>query len=473
MNKTSTNARRLFGPSVDTAKGLIVVLQKLSCALQKGGETGETLELANSADYELTLGNDSDETFSLANGLEATDGWALIAGYGDHPHPGLKDQGKPVIQRFNRQIADSLVASLNSGIGRIRRAIIGLPVFNGHPDSKDYGNLFPDKRVHGTFANFEARENGFYGKPVLTTLGGRIVEDGKDSLSPLWDCQKIGETADGKAIVAPFRLKSVGLVESGNIPGPSLMNSAPKTSITSPMNPKELLIQLLVALGYEAPNGISDDDLTSLAQQAVRECSDDGDETANADISELKKQHKTIAAQRRALLTERKTLANAKTTLETQTVTLSNAKTALEGEKVTLANARTTAEQERDTLKTSLAAERKEHSMLLVNAAVAEGRIPASQRDAEVVTLCNASDFPAALATLAAKKKTVKTTSVTTHLSAGRAEGGDRMGKIIELVNIRMEKKGEDYTTAYIAVQNDKENAALFAQMKKPEQGAS
>jgi hypothetical protein len=471
MNKTSTNARRLFGPSVDTARGLIVVLQKLSCALQKGGKTSETLELANSADYELMLGDQSDETFSLANGLEAADGWALIARYGDHPHPGLKDQKKPIIQRFNQEIAGQLVANFKQGMGRIRRAVVGLPIFNGHPDVKGYETMFPDKRVYGTFADLEARSDGFYGKPILTNDGSRLVEDGKDRLSPTWLGQKIGETRDGVTIVAPFRLKSVGLVELGNIPGPSLMNSAPKTSTTSPMNPKELLIQLLVALGYEAPNGISDDDLTSLAQQAVRECAED--ETANADISELKKQHKTIAAQRRVLIADRKTLANAKTTLETETVTLSNAKTALEGEKVTLTNAKTVAEQERDTLKTNFAAERKERCMLLVNTAVAEGRIPAAQRDAEVVTLCNASDFPAALATLAAKKKTIKTASVTAHLSAGRAEGGDRMGKIIELVNIRMAKNGEDYTTAYIAVQTDKENAALFAQMKKPEQAVN
>jgi len=335
----------------------------------------------------------------LANLAEdLVDGWALIARYGDHPHPGPPGAGTPMLQRFTRADAETLVANFNAGANRIRRAVVGIPIYDGHPDADGFEALFPDTRPHGTFAELAARDDGLYGRPVLTSTGGRLVEDGKDRLSPLWQCEATGEMRDGRRIVRPTRLRSVGLVARGNIPGPSLLNAAlPSPGPAGPgfpPNMKTKLIELLGLLGVAAAADADDAALGNAVDQGLTAAT----------------QHQT-----------------------------------------NLANTRT-----------ALAAERRERATLVVNAAWAAGRLPATERDATIVALCNAGDFAAEAARLAARPKLLKTESAADGLGRQRGTDAPKAQRVLDLVNARMAAGKESYEAAYAAVMGTAEYRALM-----------
>lgn len=422
-----------------------------------------TFILSNSAEFALEGQAIEADEYSLANSLAMADGWALLAKFGDWPNRGVDGKRKPVIQRFTRRAAEAIVSNFRSISGRIRRAIVGNPIYNGHPDSPEYGHLWPDKSSHGSVADMEVRENGLWIKPVLTLTGSRLVEDGKDRLSARWNVRNTGEEENGIPIAEPFQLLSVGLVPVGNIPGPSLVNA--KT--IPPMNAhRDLLIQLLAKLGYSVTAGASDEELTAAVQAAMKDAEEDAAE--NAVIIQLPAADRPLPKRFKALKVDHKTITAAKTVLEGEKTTLSNARVAIEGEKTTLENAKVVTEKERDALKGQLAAERKERAMLVANAAVTEGRIKGADRDGLVTSLCNAADFAAETAKLPDKGAALKTASVAAGLGASKGATESAGSKIQELVNARM-AQGETYLMAFSAVQSNPQNAALFAGMKGPE----
>ncbi len=423
--------------------------------------------LANTADLEIQIEGASPE-FSLANDLvDASDGYAQIAKYGEHPHPGNPGSGQPLIQRFTKADAETIVANFKSVIGRIKRAIVGLPIYKGHPDHPGLANLFPDKTVYGTWADLQAREDGLFGKPVLTADGADVVKGGNDRLSPYWKCRQVGVANDGKtAVVAPFELTSVGLVVKGNIDGPSLMNAQmPGTDASASMNNmKDMLTKLLGAMGYDVPANASDTDFATLVQSACTDCAMDGDddETANADLAEVKKGTKTIAGQRKALANVAKDLRSKITAAEAAKGELANSaqteKTKLEQD---LANART-----------AFQAERKARATSLVNAAFSEGRILEPECAGYIDTLANAQDFDAEARKLASRPRVLKTASHLGDLSADKGAGVGRAQKILDLVNAKMadaEKAGAPitYDLAWEQVQRDPNNKPLFEQPGK------
>ena len=396
-----------------------------------------------------------DESFELCNiTAQGEDGWALIARYGDVNHTGPVGKNTPVVQRFQRADADAIVEDFKRGAGRIRRAVVGVPLLNGHPDAMGLEHIFSDKTVYGAFSTIEARDDGLYGRPVVTNTGGRLIEDGKDRLSPNWDCIAGGTHANGRAILRPFRLKSVGLVRSSAIPNPSLLNSAPPTP---PM--KTSLLKLLAALGFAVPADSSDEQIVTLTNSATADC--------EALPPELRAKAPTVAKAAIALHAELGTVTGRLTALDAENVTLVNSKTQLEGEKATLATGKATAEAEATALKTKLDASRKEASTFLVNCAVEDGRVSAAQRDATVTTLVNAADFAAEVGKLGALPRKLKTTSGLGNLK--QAASGGAPSAIIELVNARMEKTGEDYSTAFANIQGSPEGAELFGTLKSPE----
>jgi hypothetical protein len=71
------------------------------------------------------------------------DGWALIAPFGEHPKTRfVKKNGamqrEHFIQVLDHQSADQLLSRENSLFRRIRRAVVGIPVYKGHPDLGDF-----------------------------------------------------------------------------------------------------------------------------------------------------------------------------------------------------------------------------------------------------------------------------------------------------------------------------------------------
>jgi Mu-like prophage I protein len=282
----------------------------------------------------------------------------------------------------------------------------------------------------------EVTEKGLRFKPVLTEQGAGDVHDGWDEFSPYWLLNKAGEEG-GATIARPFLLKSIGLVPRGNIPGLSLVNAASDDGelLSSQSHMNKHVIKLLAAMGISVAADANDETIAQAVDSACPTIA-----AANAAVPQLA------------------TLKTAKETLDGKVIALETDKAKLEGEKLALANSVKTAE---DLFK----AERKERSMLLVNAAVTEGRVPAAERDSTVLALVNSADFTAEADKLAKRQKGLVTTSRATRLGEDRASDGS----VLALVNVRMKESSEDYETAYAAVQQDPKNAALFKKMKTPE----
>lgn len=180
---------------------------------------------------------DCSDLVGVCNEMAVDDaGWTVIP-YGIHPH----SMG---MQQFGREEATKIVGYFRGTWNRIKRAITGLPVFNGHPDLPSMANQYPDKTEYGQLADMEIRPNGLAIKMVLSSAGAKLVQMGKKFISPHWLANETGQTADGKRIFSPVFMKSIGLTDTPNIPNPtSLLNSAVAESSKN-MN-KEILIKLL------------------------------------------------------------------------------------------------------------------------------------------------------------------------------------------------------------------------------------
>jgi hypothetical protein len=196
--------------------------------------------------------------FSNAVELAADNGWTLIP-YGEWPHA----EG---IQVFGQKQAEQIVQNFKSGWARFKRAVVGLPVFKGHPDLADtfkaeiarekdplrrqqltqkmqsFANAYPDKTEYGQVADMEVRDNGLAIRQVLSEAGAALVNAGLKFISPHWGAMPIGER-DGKTLWAPRDIRSVGLTSFPNIPNKSLVNTA-HAETSKPMN-REKLIKLL------------------------------------------------------------------------------------------------------------------------------------------------------------------------------------------------------------------------------------
>lgn len=209
-----------------------------------------------------SLANEGQANYSLcgfANAVEmATDGWTVIP-FGEWPH----SEG---IQIFGKEQATTIVDNFKSGWARFKRAVIGLPVFKGHPDIADtfkpeiaresnphkkqslilkmqsFANAYPDKAEYGQIADMEVRPEGLAIKQVLSQAGAALVNSGLKFISPHWGAMPIGER-NGKTLWAPRDIRSVGLTAHPNIPNKSLVNTA-EAETSKNMN-REKLIQIL------------------------------------------------------------------------------------------------------------------------------------------------------------------------------------------------------------------------------------
>jgi hypothetical protein len=176
----------------------------------------------------------STHIFGLPNSVDSvTDehGWTVIP-FGMWPHTAG-------YQRFGQKEAEAIVSAFKSGWQKLKRVIVGLPVFKGHPDNPEMANQYPDKSEYGSVADMEVRDDGLAIKHVLNGKGASLVANGTDRISPNWFVDDTGERKNGRPIYAPTSIKSVGLVKKPNIPNLSLVNSKENDSM------KDLLIKLL------------------------------------------------------------------------------------------------------------------------------------------------------------------------------------------------------------------------------------
>lgn len=395
------------------------------------------------------LANEGDPTHqarisALANGAMDDAGWFVIP-YGDSRHSGkegrigserertpeqIEAERSGVIQRLTREDAVALVNDFKSTWTRIKRAVVGLPVYKGHPDAKRFEKRFPDKTPRGTIADMEAREEGLAIRPVLTGQGADDVDAGWNQPSPYWLLRPTGEEDEGgRPVLAPFKLLSLGLVPRGNIEGLSLVNAAePEPTIM-----KDKLRKFLQSIGLSGVIIPAEDaDETALANSL---------DSAETVIAALKTEH---AAR------------------QTQIDTLTADKTRLESEKVALANS---AESAESTLKTVRAAAAK----LVVAGAVKAGKISAADATKQETALANSADFEGDAAKIDALAPKLRTSSVLGNLGQTGKEAQSRQTQILALVNAHMEETKSDYTAAYQAVAANPQHAALFGAQKKAE----
>ena len=403
--------------------------------------------------------SESAQLLGLANELTIeADGWAIIP-FGDSAHSGrdgrmlanAAEKPQPVIQRFDRAAAEAVVGDFKSTWSRIKRAVVGLPIFKGHPDAPRFAARFPDRMPRGTIADMEVRDRGLAIKPVLTGEGAAEVEAGWSAFSPYWPSRLVGEE-NGTRIFSTFKLISIGLLPPGreNIAGLSLANAVEPDSDPASVTMKDKLKKFLQSIGVSTPDQA---DETALAN---------GLDSASTAIESLKTDKAAAETKLVTLTAQLSTLGAERDTA----VALANAKA---GEITILANAKETAE-------TALKAERTARAKLVVLDAVKTGRVVAAELEAETLALANAADFAAAATALETRAPKLHTQSALGRLAAEGNNGKSRTEQVIHLVNERMESDpaikslplSQRYDAAFSAVEADPQNAALFAAMQKP-----
>ncbi len=202
----------------------------------------KSIALANAADpAELVLDN--------AAALD-DDGWALIAPFGRHPKTRVfTDAGQVKEQQFiqvlDNESADAMVGKENSFFSKLKRALVGIPVFKGHGDLKDHDPkaLGNEQKIKlGVVDQIRKSERGIEAHFALDNDGAAAVAAGWKLPSALWLVLPIGNEvqANGQnAILArPFKLISVALTQFPNIPGvESLANQAGPGPTVKPAGP--------------------------------------------------------------------------------------------------------------------------------------------------------------------------------------------------------------------------------------------
>ena len=134
------------------------------------------------------------------------DGWALIAPFGEHPKTRFVKKNGAVhrenfIQVLDEQSAGQLLARENSLFRRIRRAVIGIPVYKGHPDLGDYspetgGGAGERKEIIGTIDKIRKSARGLEAHFILTPAGAdAVAREGCKYPSALWYVQPVGGAA--------------------------------------------------------------------------------------------------------------------------------------------------------------------------------------------------------------------------------------------------------------------------------------
>ena len=345
------------------------------------------------------------------------EGWALIAPFGEHPKTRYVKKNGTVhrenfIQVLDEQSAEQLLARENSLFRRIRRAMVGIPVYKGHPDLGDYA---PEsgggqkKEIIGAIDKIRKTARGLEAHFILTPAGAEAVErQGHKYPSALWYVQPVGRR--GEAVLArPFKLLSAGLTAHPNISGvESLANArhaGPTQEHTTPEEPEMKLIA-----GWLLANGVTLANADSPAETQILEA--------------LEKLHATAAGEAAALGNENTELKSKISDLETSAAALEN---------------------ENGALKTRAAAERKGRAAAVADLAIARGKLAVAERPARLEALENTGDFERDSAALLGSAARFKTTgsAESGKILANHGAAGDAREEYCAAVERHMKETGE------------------------------
>lgn len=371
--------------------------------------------------------NEGVELAGLANELVVQpDGWAMLSPYGDFPNTAwrksLTGQIERIegIQRVTKESAQEMVNEFNSWLGKAQRFVRGRRLYVGHPDVVPMANQYPDKTSKGVFTDLEAREDGFYGRLVLTDEGADLVEGKKYvALSPYWSANEMAQE-DGKSIFSPAIFRSAGLTNRPNLPVRHLMNEQNNTM------DKTKIIAWLVSQGVQIANEATDEQVF----------------TALTTLGE------TIKGQKTALANEQSKVA----VLEPKVTSLQADVTKVTGE--------------RDTAQQAFANERKARRDALIDQAVKDGRVLEADRAGWQQKLDG--DFANESQALAKATQAIKTQSSIGDIGGRKvnlANEQDRQAALQAEINARV-AKGMTYDAAWADVKRT--CPALFEAMTSP-----
>jgi hypothetical protein len=372
------------------------------------------------------LANDQVIEIAIANGAAEmadpdAEGWTLLAKYGDWPHV------SGVVQRLNKSAAESLANSLSGAMARVKRFFTGaspaIPVYHGHPDDPFFASHgHEDRNAYAKVTELKPGQDGIYGRIDWTEAGQALRREvGKLFFSPRWSVLPTGD----KKILTPTTFLSFGLTPTPNIPG-APANSLPVTETkteTTVMNETQLNL-LRAALKLDA----------------------------SADASAIfAKANAVIAAHGK---------------LETD---LSNANTSLADTE----KARKAAVDRAD-------AERKKLATIHVDQAIANGRVLPASKEAEVLALCNSTDFDAAVTNLEKRDVVLKTASNSRTSELGKRKGEampsakakEAEGKFLALVNAKI-TTACDRDAAWALVKATPEGQRLWEEWNEKDQPAA
>lgn len=205
--------------------------------------------LANHADLEAGI-------IGLANDFQmGDDNWVQIAPYGEFPHPGpMGKNGKRLVpngclQRLDNAAAETMAKDFNSPLARIGRKLRGeAPWYVGHHDIDPI--KYPDPNAYGWIKALANRQDGLYAQVEWTPAGQKLIDDKSFKyFSPYWDVKETKQKdPQGRTIVAPSRLNSVGFTNKPNIPVLPLANEDGPT-IPGTDDAAEMLVHHYASLG--------------------------------------------------------------------------------------------------------------------------------------------------------------------------------------------------------------------------------
>lgn len=379
---------------------------------------------------ELPNGDPNAELIELSNAISVSaDGSAVVppewldVPFADVPIDLGNVKG---VQRLNRGVADRMVALFNSLRGKLAQRFGGIPIYLGHPDSKyfrDRGDT--NDNAQGWILDMTASASGLRIKSEWNADGvACLVNKRRKFFSPFFLGEEVGRE-HGVAIYEPRMLKSVGLLNQPNWPVAPLVNAATQKdglAVTKEGGSMNLLQRLLALIGKDAVK--TEDEavahITSLVNSAA------GIPAKDAKIVELTNSGTATGTE----------LATVKTELATAKAALA---TAEDGRK----------------------AERKARVVVLVNAAVTDGRITPAEVEKFTVDLCNAVALEPEAEKLQGLAPKIKTKSVTGRLAQVNVQVHERRAKVQELINARAkDHPEEEYIAAFATIQ--KEHPELF-----------
>jgi hypothetical protein len=273
------------------------------------------------------------------------------------------------IQVLDNDSADALLSKENSLFGKLRRAVIGIPIYDGHPDLRDHSPesianaASPRKNQIGVIDQVRKGAGGIEAHFVLSPEGATAVANGSKFPSALWLVLPNGQRGDA-TLARPFKLLSVGLTAHPNITGvESLANARGAGEVAPQTEPTMKLIT-----GWLTAHGVALANAESATETQVLEALQKFHTANTGAVVTLGNEKTTLAGTITALENEKATLTGKITTLETAATMLANEQTLRKGERLGRAT-------------------------MAVDLAIQKGKLKPADRAAKITALENSADF--------------------------------------------------------------------------------